>query len=102
MKQKAARLSRALWMALAVAILLPSFVGASSQDAAAIAPSGAKSQGILDLKPHHMTISVANLALERDWYIEKLGFTLGQMPQMGPGSGRGTPPPPNPKVQLSV
>lgn len=97
--------SVALRMALAVALLLPACVGALSQDAAPAAPSGAKAQSILGLQSQHITLSVANFKLERDWYIEKLGFTLAPPMQMGPGPGPGSGPnsgpPPGPMMQMA-
>lgn len=60
-----------------------SSVGALSQVTARTAPDGAQARSILELQPRHAAISVANLRLETDWYVEKLGFTMPSTPQMG-------------------
>ncbi len=97
MKEKTARLPFPLRMALFVAVLLLASVGALCQNTADNPPSGEKARAVLDLQPHHMTISVANLRAERDWYIEKLGFTVAPM---GPPRGSSqTPPPPDANMQ---
>ena len=84
-------------MALFVTVLLLASVGALCQNTADNSPSGEKARVVLELQPHHMTISVANLRTERDWYIEKLGFTLAPMGPP-PGSSQ-TPPPPDANMQ---
>lgn len=38
---------------------------------------------IIDLRAHHVTLSVANINLERDWYRDKLGFTPGKHTEHG-------------------
>ncbi len=91
------RFSTHLQIVCALAIVLPAGTGALCQNATGDVPSGATARSVLELQPHHMTISVANLRLERDWYIEKLGFTFAPM---GPPPGTNqAPPPPNPNMQ---
>jgi len=92
-----ARFSTHLQIVYALAIMLPAWTGALGQNTADNPPSGAKARAALDLQPHHMTISVADLRPERDWYIEKLGFTPAPM---GPPPGsKQMPPPPDPNMQ---
>jgi catechol 2,3-dioxygenase-like lactoylglutathione lyase family enzyme len=58
-------------------------VGARSRVATPTVPDGREAQSVLGLQPRHATISVADLQLERDWFIEKLGFTMPSTPPMG-------------------
>jgi catechol 2,3-dioxygenase-like lactoylglutathione lyase family enzyme len=38
---------------------------------------------VLDLRAHHVTLSVANINIERDWYHDKLGFAPGKHTEHG-------------------
>jgi len=83
---KASRFSLVLRIALAAAVLLPASVGVWSQDTAAAMPDGAKARSVFELQPQHMTLSVANVKAERDWYVEKLGFTMDPPVEPSPTS----------------
>ncbi len=97
MKMRRVTFPAHLRMICALAMALPAFIGALCQNATEDVPSGAKARAVLELQPHHMTISVANLRTERDWYIEKLGFMFAPMGPP-PGSSQ-TPPPPDANMQ---
>lgn len=73
-----------LLRSMAAASMFVVTIGALAQNAEPGPVNGAEAEQALSLRAEHATISVANIQLERDWYIEKLGFAATRHIERGP------------------